>query len=316
LSQTFADFRYLIVDNGCTDKTADILREYAERDARIELVRLDRNRNDGEYVRLMSECLCDVSTEYVCSLDGDDWYAPTFLEETYGLALKNDADIVAAQSVCCSEDNPSTVSPPRNFCRTFVAKDRKDILQLFALVPAELSLWGKLFRTKKILVDFDVSKGVRHFWVADKAMFTNGVDKSECFVVSDKILHCYTLRSYSSWHPLNLSEVTVSYYFWFDAVLSLIRNEGLDSPDNLHPLMSVMLKGAFLYDILLTSVVAEENRATAKENMATIEKALAEHGVEEIFETDRAFREAKRKFHDMKRRIMGDSIPENAEGRH
>ena len=35
LNQTYADFRYFIVDNGCTDATRHILEEYAGQDNRI-----------------------------------------------------------------------------------------------------------------------------------------------------------------------------------------------------------------------------------------------------------------------------------------
>ena len=47
LRQSFGDFELLISDNASTDRTQEICRAYAARDARIRYVRQDRNIGAG-----------------------------------------------------------------------------------------------------------------------------------------------------------------------------------------------------------------------------------------------------------------------------
>ena len=84
LGQTYADFEFIIVDDGSTDASAEIICEFAERDPRIQLIRLEHNmgnataRNNGISV---------ASGKYVAVMDCDDICLPdrlrkqlTFLE--------------------------------------------------------------------------------------------------------------------------------------------------------------------------------------------------------------------------------------------
>ena len=76
LGQTFGDYELIIVDNGSTDGSGDIVARFE--DARIQIHRLEENvgvsnaRNKG----------VSLSTApYIIFLDADDWWESTFLEE-------------------------------------------------------------------------------------------------------------------------------------------------------------------------------------------------------------------------------------------
>ena len=91
LSQTLTDFELICVDDGSTDKSVEIIKSYAKKDARIQLIEMNHigistARNKG---------LLKSTGEYVIFLDADDFYEETLLEKLYNTAKEQDLDIVA-----------------------------------------------------------------------------------------------------------------------------------------------------------------------------------------------------------------------------
>jgi glycosyltransferase involved in cell wall biosynthesis len=79
LKQTFSDFEFIIVDDGSTDDTGQILAEYAARDDRIKLL---RNEHGG--VAAAANTACHAARgRYIARMDADDISAPTRLEEQF-----------------------------------------------------------------------------------------------------------------------------------------------------------------------------------------------------------------------------------------
>ncbi len=77
LMQTFTDFELIISDNGSTDSTDQICKEYAHQDSRIRYVRNDRNRGAAwnyNHTFALSNSL------YFKWAGHDDLCAPSFLE--------------------------------------------------------------------------------------------------------------------------------------------------------------------------------------------------------------------------------------------
>ena len=75
LSQTYPDFRFLIVDDASTDDTREIINSYD--DPRIQLVCLDKNVGQ---TAALNVGLRLVETPWVARMDGDDFSAPERLE--------------------------------------------------------------------------------------------------------------------------------------------------------------------------------------------------------------------------------------------
>lgn len=76
LGQTYRDFEFLIVDDGSTDGTATVLKDYAARDSRIRLV-LRENRG---LVASLNELVREARAPLLARMDADDLCLPTRLE--------------------------------------------------------------------------------------------------------------------------------------------------------------------------------------------------------------------------------------------
>ncbi|HWB11859.1 MAG TPA: glycosyltransferase [Pirellulales bacterium] len=68
LRQTYVDFEFIIVDDGSTDRSREILENYAARDARITLT----SRPNTGYLRALNEGLALCRGEFVARMDADD----------------------------------------------------------------------------------------------------------------------------------------------------------------------------------------------------------------------------------------------------
>lgn len=101
LGQTCTDFELIISDNGSTDATEAICREYATKDSRIRYYRNDENRGPSWNYRRIFEL---ARGEYFKWADYDDFCAPTYLERCVaGLDATPEAVLCHSKTVMVDE---------------------------------------------------------------------------------------------------------------------------------------------------------------------------------------------------------------------
>ncbi len=96
LSQNLSDIEIICVDDGSTDNSLSILREYSQKDNRV-IVICQSNKGSGTARNVAIEKACG---EYLAMMDPDDYY-PTdnCLRMLYEAAIENNADIAGGNRV-------------------------------------------------------------------------------------------------------------------------------------------------------------------------------------------------------------------------
>ncbi len=109
LAQSFTDYELIIVDDGSKDDSADIASKAIEGHKNCQLIRQENagvsmTRNKG---------VTASQGVYLCFLDADDWWEPTFLEEMWKLIAEfADAGIYGTSYTIVNETKRKTrISP-------------------------------------------------------------------------------------------------------------------------------------------------------------------------------------------------------------
>lgn len=93
LSQTLSDIEIICIDDGSTDASLEILKEYHAKDERIRIV----TENNAGPALARNNGIRRARGEFLAFLDADDFYEPTFLEKLYELAKSEKLDIAIAR---------------------------------------------------------------------------------------------------------------------------------------------------------------------------------------------------------------------------
>lgn len=106
LAQTHADFEVLCIDDCSTDGSHDILQQYAQRDARIRVLRTPGNL--GTASRAVNYGLQHMTGDYFVYASQDDLFSSDWLEKMHARAVETGADAVLPDLVLHHPDDPAS----------------------------------------------------------------------------------------------------------------------------------------------------------------------------------------------------------------
>lgn len=169
VNQTLREIEILIVNDGSTDSSLEIMKEFKNKYPNI--IKIFDKVNGGQ-ASARNYALPFAQGEYLGFVDSDDWVDSTMYEEMYEKAEKEDADIV----ICDMVDH----FPDRTVCYPSSRFENK-----FKVTP---SACNKLFKRSLVKEDvFPVG-----LWYEDFEFTTMQLMKTDCISVIHKgLYHCH-----------------------------------------------------------------------------------------------------------------------------
>ena len=147
-AQTLTDIEVICVNDGSTDSSPDIIREYVEKDSRFKI--LDK-ANSG-YGDSMNQGFDMAEGEYIGIVESDDFAEPDMFEKLYNCASENDLDVCKSGFFYYytspeEKDEPcpiaSRIMCQRVFCPTTDFKSLREQIDFFNIKP---TIWSAIYK--------------------------------------------------------------------------------------------------------------------------------------------------------------------------
>lgn len=148
IKQTLGDIEIICVDDGSTDNSLNILKEYEKKDNRIKVF---TQKNSGAGTA-RNKGMDEAQGEYIAFLDSDDWLELDALEKLYNHITSNNAEVTLFNAI---EHKPNNQFNKRIYFR----KDEKIDYNNYTfdyhfdknlVMNGKLVIWSKFYKTSFI----------------------------------------------------------------------------------------------------------------------------------------------------------------------
>lgn len=148
VSQTLKDIEIICVDDGSTDSSPDIIREYMEKDERVKVI----TKPNSGYGNSMNQGFDKAEGEYIGIVESDDYAEPEMFEVLYNTAKENQLDVVKSGFYYYfsipkeTNEKVEIVSKVRSgvtFCPATDFKAPMEMVDFFNIKP---TIWSAIYR--------------------------------------------------------------------------------------------------------------------------------------------------------------------------
>ncbi len=191
VKQTIKDIQIIIVDDGSTDGTLDVIKQYSEADNRITVIALEDNTPGG--TGTPANIGIDKATgKYIGFADGDDWYELDMFELLFKKAEQTKSDFVFCNYKEYETQTEVYKDPADTHWWQHIKSmpnvlgseaDKKMLLRIIA-VP-----WRKLYK-HEFIKKYNIRYPEGDFFYEDNPLHWFVVIQSESFSAVNKVL-CY-----------------------------------------------------------------------------------------------------------------------------
>ena len=177
--QTLADIEIICINDGSTDNSLEIIREYAGKDNRIVVI----DKSNSGYGDSMNHGLDIAKGKYIAILEPDDWYETGMLKALYDLATQNNLDVIKCDfyqySNQTNQNKQYHLFKPSQ-CNKVISNDEDNFI--YSLQP---SIWSAIYKQNFLIKNSirfldtpgasyqDTSFNFKVFALAKRVMFIN-----------------------------------------------------------------------------------------------------------------------------------------------
>lgn len=192
LASTFTDMEVLCLNDGSTDSTLEILKEYAAQDQRVVII----DKPNSGYGSTMNIGLEKAKGKWIAIVESDDYIEPAMMEKLITAAEENDLDLARClyteRNEVTGTDDKITYDFAEKFGQVLHPHQEQ---RVFAIGP---SIWVGLYRK-----DFLDRNGIR-FLETPGASYQDTAFAFKVYAAAERImfipeyLHNYRINSNSS----------------------------------------------------------------------------------------------------------------------
>lgn len=281
LSQTFADYELIIVDDGSQDDSLSIAAEAVEGKGNCQVI---RQGNTGVSMARNNGVACSRG-DYLCFLDADDWWAPSFLEEVSELIVEYpEAGIYGTGYVIVNETKHKTRVAPIgvesgfekgliNYCQVYAKTLAMPLTSISVVIPRRI---------------FDEMNG-----------FPKGIRLGEDFLLWVRIalkypvaflnrpLAFYNQDSDSHWRAVSHLQDPRAHMLWN---LGSLEREEMTNPDYKHLIDNLRTAN------LLPYYLSRDFRESAREQLNKVDWSKQSKKIRVLYETPIALLKMRQSF--------------------
>ncbi|MNK19011.1 putative glycosyltransferase EpsH [compost metagenome] len=143
-NQTYKDLEIIVINDGSTDDTLEIIKRFQKDDLRIILI--DQNNTGVSKARNLG--IQKAGGEYICFVDSDDWVEKDYCGSLYNALIKTNADISIAEAFYEDEKGNKIENHQLNNSSTSVYDNKTALQLLLEDKIIQSHPWAKLYKSR------------------------------------------------------------------------------------------------------------------------------------------------------------------------
>lgn len=146
-AQTMRDIEFILIDNGATQESKDLIAEFETSDSRFNVIHIEQNQGYGYAMNLGLQA---AKGEYIGIVESDDWVEPDMYEKLYDIGITNNVNIIKSLFYRENLNKQSIQTYPEYFLNKITTvRDCNELLFIHA------STWSYLYK-KSFLDNYQI----------------------------------------------------------------------------------------------------------------------------------------------------------------